>query len=418
MGQNGINKQLRYVLQHSAFYQNKFRDYLDTRADPALRFKELPFTTKSELLCDQRANPPYGSNLCIRTSDIQRIHKTSGTTDRPLLVALGKGDIEVTVDVGAKCFALSGLTPGDTVVHCLNYNMWAGGYTDHQSLENTGAAVIPFGVGHTKELIDTMLWIRPSAIHCTPSYLKKIEAVMTDTFGMCPADLRLRLGLFGGESGLQNRDFRNRIESTWKIKAMNANYGLSDVMSIFGSECGYQDGLHFMGDEILYPEVIAAGTQAGLPIEAEIIGELVLTNLCKKAQPLVRYRTSDIVRIISTDKCRCGYSGFRFEIVGRSDDMFVFKGVNVHLSAIGAILGGHLDLLSGEYQVHINKSEPVDRMIIILELNGAFKSTMPDSDFLSDEIYEKLSFRPQIRFEFNGSLPRSEGKTRRLFRSL
>ena len=129
---------------------------------------------KLEIIEDQRNFPPFGSNLSIPLNKIKRIHRTSGTTNKPLLVPMTENDILQTVEIGRKFIELSGLKSTDTVIHCLSYNMWMGGFTDHQSLEATGAAVIPFGVGHTKNLIDTILTIKPTAIHCTPSYLAKI----------------------------------------------------------------------------------------------------------------------------------------------------------------------------------------------------------------------------------------------------
>ena len=173
-----LQKQLKYVSSSSKFYQEKFKNNINIEKNILDIFKGLPFTTKEELLQDQSTHPPFGSNLCIGVDQISRVHKTSGTTNKPLALALTINDIQNTVRNGAKCFKRAGLRSADTVIHCLNYNMWAGGYTDHQSLENTGAAVIPFGVGNTEKLIDAILWIKPTAIHCTPSYLSKIEYLL------------------------------------------------------------------------------------------------------------------------------------------------------------------------------------------------------------------------------------------------
>jgi phenylacetate-CoA ligase len=351
--QSKLNNQIRYVLKHSNFYKNKFGSLAISETEQD--FLDLPFTTKSEILEDQLSNPPFGNNLCVNVSKIQRIHKTSGTTARPLLLALTANDVKHAVQCGAKSFQLSGLTSEHIVIHCLNYNLWSGGYTDHQSLEVAGAGVIPFGVGHTKELIQTIINIKPTAIHCTPSYLKKIESVLIEEFGMLPSDLGLNLGLFGGESGMQNKDFRERIENVWQIKAMNANYGLSDVLSIFGSECFCQNGLHFTGSEVLYPELIDYKTLESVKIREGAIGELVLTNLHKESQPLIRYRTNDIIEIISMEKCKCNETGFRFNVIGRSDDMICIKGVNVFVSAIDKIIYNNSDILTGQYQININR---------------------------------------------------------------
>jgi len=411
-----LERQFEYILSRSGFYRNKLAGF----PDPVAQFDRLPFTTKAEVLKDQGDHPPFGSYACVDVSDIRRVHKTSGTTSRPVLIALTEKDIDTTVRIGAACFSNSGLTRMDMVVHCLNYNLWAGGYTDHQSLEATGAAVVPFGVGNSKVLIETLLWLRPAAIHCTPSYLAKLETVLKNDFsGLPPRELGLKLGLFGGESGMQNPAFRRAVEEAWQLKAMNANYGMADVLSMFGAECRCQNGLHFMAEGVLHPELIDARTRQTVPIETGASGELVLTHLDKEAQPLVRFRTNDIVRILSAEPCACGLSAFRFEVLGRSDDMIVIKGVNVFVSALDGIIGSHLESLTGVYHVLLNKTDPVDRMFLRIEVR---ENHAPDDPglrrLLTDGFKEKLEISPQIEFVPEGSLPRTEGKSKKMFRSL
>jgi phenylacetate-CoA ligase len=413
-----LGRPLQYVLSHSSFYQKKFGT--DTFGENLLQgFSQLPFTTKQELLDDQKALPPYGSNLCVHAQKIQRIHRTSGTTNTPLIVALTANDIQNTVNIGSQCFALSGLTGHDTVVHCLSYNMWMGGYTDHQSLEATGAAVIPFGVGNTSNLIETILIIKPTAIHCTPSYLAKLELVMKDEFHLKPSDLGLKLGLFGAEPGLQNNDFRQAIEDKWHITAMNANYGMADVLSMFGAECPQRTGLHFMGNDVLYPELIDQTNAMPLFIKEGAVGELVLTNLTREAQPVVRYKTNDIVKILSVGKCACGHDGFRFEIVGRSDDMVTVKGVNVFLSAIERIIYEKINIFTGVYQAHINKQTPVDR--VLLKIEKRKDAPACDAMALINDLVTtcrvRLHFKPDIDLVEEGDLPRTQGKAVQIFRT-
>ena len=414
-----LGKQLNYVISNSAFYQKKFRDLKISRRDFTKIFKELPFTTKEELLHDQKENPPFGNHCCVKKEKIKRIHKTSGTTNKPLIIALTENDINTTVNIGRKCFTSSGLTEKDMVVHCLSYNMWMGGYTDHQSLEATGAAVIPFGVGNTTNLIDIILSIKPTAIHCTPSYLAKIELILKEEFDLTPKDLELKLGLFGAESGLQNPEFRNNIEKVWGLKAMNANYGMADVLSMFGAECEYQSGLHFMGEGVLYPELINPQSEVLLKINDGVIGELVLTNLCREAQPLIRYRTNDIIKILSTEKCNCGQTGFLFEVIGRSDDMITIKGVNVFVSAIEKVISDNLEFLTGVFQILINKYDPIDMLLIKIEMKQRSELQVNE---LKNRIIKKfkarLGIKPEIEFVSEGMLPRTEGKSKKIIRIL
>ncbi len=410
-----LDAQLGYVLEKSSFYRRKFGNI--TAGEAVERFEELPFTYKSEILQDQRDFPPYGSNLCVEPEELCRIHKTSGTTNKPVIIALTKNDVNTILEVGKKCFEASGLKKRDTVVHCLNYNMWAGGLTDHLSLEATGATVIPFGVGHSENLLQTIMDLKVSAIHCTPSYLSKLEDILNKEFNMKPRDLKLRLGLLGAESGLQNQNFRKKIESTWGFKAMNANYGMSEVLSMVASECSLQTGLHFRADEAVYVEIID-GSGKAVPVREGAAGELVFTNMKKEAQPLIRYRTGDIIRV-TKERCACGYSGMLFEIIGRSDDMIVVKGLNVFVSAIEKILQEHLDVITTEYRILVNRTDPIEDIVVQVESI----SHNPDKNnvikrMLTAELKNKINVKCEIQILPNGTLPKTEGKTKHLQRVL
>lgn len=302
-------------------------------------------------------------------------------------------------------------------VHCLNYCLWSGGLTDHQSLERTGAAVIPYGVGNSSNLIRTILALRPTAIHCTPSYLAKLQTLLEREFSITPRSLGLRLGLFGGEGGLQSRDFRKHIESVWGFRAMDANYGAADVLSMFGAECKVRNGLHFMGQGVILPELKDPKSDTILVWEKGVRGEFVFTSLRKECQPLIRYRSHDIVEVVGIDRCACGRRSPRFRIVGRLEDMIVVRGVNVFISSIAACINQHLDQLSGEFRVRVDREDPIERCIIAVET----RADNPGSELirqLEDGFRQSLYFKPAVELLEPGSLPRTEGKTQRLERIL
>lgn len=411
-----LKKQLAYVYDNSSFYKKKWgllnrEEILDSD-----NFRNLPFTTKSEILSDQAQNPPFGSNLCVNMSSIRRIHKTSGTTNAPVIIALTENDIAHVVEVGGACFTASGLTQQDTVMHCLNYNMWAGGFTDHQSLERTGATVVPFGVGNTKLLIEMILRLQATAIHCTPSYLSKIEQVLQDDFNMSPRDLNLRLALLGAESGLQNPVFRKSIEDKWGFRAMNANYGLSEVLSMIGAECRLQRGLHFWADEKLLLEIVDVETGQSLEIEEGVTGEMVLTNLIKESQPLVRYRTGDIIRI-NDFLCPCGCGKMTFEIIGRTDDMLVIRGLNVFVSSINDVLVSFFPRITSEYRILISRNDPVERVKIQVECNDNNSTETLDEE-ICGKLRTLLSLNLEVEVLKKNSFERTEGKSKRVWRVL
>lgn len=237
--ENALARQFAYVMAHSAFYQHKLRGAsgISTRAE----LTALPFTEKDELRASQEAHPPFGDYLAAPPETLARVHKTSGTTGRPLYIALTARDIETTHECGARAYVCAGLGRGDRVIHCLNYQLWAGGVTDHLSLERTGATVIPFGVGNTHVLLRTIRDLQVNAISSTPSYLVHLADIVRAELGVEPHELGLRKGFFGGEPGLQNPNVRGAMERTWNLRAMDANYGMADVLSIFGAECARRD---------------------------------------------------------------------------------------------------------------------------------------------------------------------------------
>ena len=283
-------------------------------------------------------------------------------------IAQTQADAAQTAEVGARCFQAAGLTTGTLTVHCLNYRMWMGGVSDHLSLEAAGATVIPFGAGESQLLIRTILDLKVRVIHCTPSYPAALERTITEHFpGLAPRDLGLTLGLFGGEAGLDDPSFRGRLESVWGFTARNANYGVSDVFSNFASQCWANNDLHFLGEDVLYPELIEPESGDPVPWREGASGELVLTHLKREAQPLVRFRTNDVIVITGTGLCTCGRAATRFRVLGRSDDMVVVRGVNIFPTAVGGVIAG-FDALSGEFRIRLKGSGPYDRLPVEAEL--------------------------------------------------
>src|SRR5215216_7645254 len=298
----------------------------------------LPLTTKQMLRDAQERSPPFGDYLAAPLSVINRIPRTSGTTGRAINMALSEKDALLNAEVGGRSLRTCGFGPGHVAVHCLNFQMWMGGLSDHMVMEATGAASIPFGVGGSELLIRTILDLKITAIQCTPSYPAVLEAVVAEKFPkLNPRELGLQIGVLTGEPGLEDLVFRERVEETWGFKGRNA-YGMSETWSNIAGECDYDHNMHFVGLDVLYHELI--NPDSGVPVKWEqgAVGELVLTHLIKDCQPLVRFRTRDIIELTSTDRCQCGRTGARFRVMGRSDDMLIVRGVNVFPSAVAIVL--------------------------------------------------------------------------------
>jgi phenylacetate-CoA ligase len=408
-------RQSRYVSRNSAFYQELWQgESPPRRLDDLAR---LPLSSKAELRLSQERHPPFGDYLASSRAQVTRLHRTSGTTGQAMNLALSARDCEITASVGGRAQGLAGLGPQHSVVHCLNYQMWMGGVTDHLTLEQTGAMVVPFGVGSTDLLIDTIRQVGINAISCTPSYPAVIEKALAERFPQLdPRDLGLELGLFGGEAGLDDPALRRRIRDTWGMEPRNANYGVSDVLSNFAAQCEWDTRLHFVAADLLYAELIDPESGATLALEAGAEGELVLTHLLRDCQPLVRFRSGDIIAVDSTERCRCGHRGMRFRVVGRSDDMVVVRGINVFPSMIAAVING-FDALSGNYRIPLDTRPPYDWLPVAVELAAADSATEGLAAAIETAVKRALGASARVTLLPPGSFELTEGKTRRVLRN-
>jgi phenylacetate-CoA ligase len=302
-------------------------------------------------------------------------------------------------------------------VHCLNYQLWMGGFTDHTTLEATGATVIPYGVGGSVGLIRAIRELGVTAISCTPSYPTVLEQVLAEHYpGLAPRDLGLELGLFGGEPGLDDPAFRARLEATWGFQARNANYGVTDVLCNFAGQTEVCDDLHFMAPDVLEAELIDPDAGTRLPWREGETGELVLTHLAKDCQPLVRFRTGDIVTLTGTGPADCGRTVPRFRVVGRSDDMVVVRGLNMFPTMVAGVLN-RFAALSGEYRIVLDHPPPYDVLPVEVELAEGQGGEVGLAASVEAAIKAELGATARVTVLPPRSLPRTEGKTRRVRRT-
>lgn len=411
-------QQLQGVAGRSSFYREKWSAAELALVESATErdiedvLSELPLTSKDELRRSQEALPPFGTYLSCDPSEVALVHRTSGTTGRALVIASTQADIDTTSRHGAQAFWAAGLRDDDVVVHCLNYCMWAGGFTDHRCLEATGAAVVPFGVGNSTELRTLQEWLPFSALSCTPSYVSLLIDQMTPEQRELWAK-HLRLVLVGGEPGGSESALRETVSRAFGAMVVNANYGLAEVLSNFGSECEYGGGMHFHGHGGIWVELLDSVSGVAQPLEAGTRGDLVLTHLRKQAQPLVRYATNDVMEIVSTDQCECGRSTFRFRLHGRADDMFVVRGINVFPAAVQSALGEYSAALS-EFAIVLPNTPTFDAVPLVLEVDqhdAAF-----DMEALASHLRTQLRCSVAITPVPPGTLPRTTGKSQRVYR--
>ena len=406
-------QQREYVNTNSTFYQRLW----DGAAPPEklTDLPALPLASKPMLRESQAAVPPYGDYLATPPERVQRVHRTAGTTGRGMHIALSRADAVQYAEIGARALRGCGLGPGHRIVHCLNYTLWTGGFTDQTTLEATGATAIPFGVGNTALLIQTVREIGITAIYCTPSYPAVLEQVIADKHpDVAPRDLGLKLAILTGEAGAENPSFRERVDAVWGFASHNL-YGVSDVMTTIAGPCEAQEELHYQALDTLYPELIDPDTGASIPWQDGAAGELVVTHLARECQPMVRYRTGDVMEILTTEPCACGRTSPRVRIRGRADDMVVVRAVNVFPSAVAAVVAG-MPELSGEFLIRLPGPGPYDRLPLEVELAEGQSASPELSEAITTAVRDAVRATPAVTLLPPRSLPRSSGKTRRVIR--
>jgi phenylacetate-CoA ligase len=368
---------------------------------------KLPFTVKNDL----RDTYPFGL-FATPMKDVVRLHASSGTTGKPIVVAYTKADLEVWSSVVARSFSACGLYEGDIIQVAYGYGLFTGGLGAHYGAEKLGATVVPTSVGNTDRQIMLMSDFGTTAICCTPTYfLHLIERAAAMDIDV--RKLPLRAGIFGAEPWTEG--MRQHIEENSGIKAFDI-YGLSEIIGPgVGVECLCQNGLHIFEDHF-YPEIVDPETGDLMP-EGEA-GELVLTTLSKQAMPLVRYRTRDITAFY-TEPCACGRTIRRIQRIGqRCDDMLIIRGINVFPSQVESVLLAVEGTLP-HYQIILTREHGLDQMEVQVEVTPQlFTDTVSGLEALERKLAQAMERVLQVRVRITlvepRTIQRSEGKAKRV----
>jgi phenylacetate-CoA ligase len=404
-----LQAELRRAYDHVPFFRRRL-DAMGLRPEDVRSLDDiskLPFTVKTDL----RDNYPFGL-FASPLEEIVRLHASSGTTGKPIVVAYTQQDIQVWTSVMVRTLAACGLGKGDIIQNAYGYGLFTGGLGAHYGAEGLGATVIPISGGNTERQIMVMKDFGVTAICSTPSYFVHLIE-RAEEIGVDVRELPLRVGVFGAEPWTES--MRRHIEERSDIKAYDI-YGLSEITGPgVASECQAQNGLHIFEDHF-YPEIIDPKTGRVLPDGER--GELVLTTLSKQAMPVIRYRTRDITALIP-EPCECGRTIRRMQrISGRSDDMFIVRGVNVYPSQVEAALLAVEGTLP-HYQIILTREKGLDAMEVQVEVTAEVFS---DKIGALEELYRRLvcsleqtlALRVDVRLVEPHSIQRSEGKARRV----
>lgn len=406
-------QRLTAIVQRAYDHQALFRQRMIERKLTPQHIKSLedlrhlPFMVKTDL----RDTYPFGL-FASPMSEIVRVHASSGTTGKPIVVAYSANDLAVWTNAMVRSFAACGVHAGDIIQNAYGYGLFTGGLGAHYGAETLGATVIPISGGNTPRQLMLMKDFGSTVICCTPSYFLHLldEAV---AMGINVKDLALRAGVFGAEPWTET--MRRRIEQESGIKAYDI-YGLSEIVGPgVAMECQCQAGPHIFED-YFYPEIIDPKT--GEVLGDEVEGELVLTTLCKQAMPMIRYRTRDITAVTS-ERCECGRTLRRIKRISRrSDDMFIIRGVNVYPSQIEAALLAAEGTLP-HYQIILNRERGLDEMEVQVEVTAeVFRDTVGAMEQLhhklSKSIEHTVGIRANVRLVQPRTIARSEGKAKRV----
>lgn len=397
------------VYDHVKAYRSKMDEagvrpeHIRTLADIA----RLPFTYKNDL----RDNYPFGL-FAVPMEKIIRLHASSGTTGKPIVVAYTQNDIGVWSQVMLRSLVAGGVTAHDMVQNAYGYGLFTGGLGVHYGAEALGATVVPISGGNTDRQIMIMRDFEVTVLSCTPSYfLHLIDKA--EEMGVDMKNLKLRIGVFGAEPW--SEPMRKAIEERSNIEAFDI-YGLSEIIGPGVSmECNKHCGLHVFEDHFL-AEIIDPDSGEVLPEDEE--GEIVFTTLTKEAFPVMRYRTRDISRL-HRERCGCGRSVVRMERVRRrSDDMFIIRGVNVFPSQIEAVML-EVEGTLPHYQIILTREGALDLMTVQVEVTEKFfTDEVRGLESLRKAVQHKieatLGLHAMIKLVEPKTLQRSEGKAKRV----
>ncbi len=368
--------------------------------------RKLPFTCKQDL----RDTYPYGM-FAAPMKDIVRIHASSGTTGKQIVVGYTQNDLDVWDNIVARQLTAAGLGDEDKVQVAYGYGLFTGGLGVHGGATLLGSTVIPISSGNTARQVALMKDLEATALACTPSYAMFLAESIAEA-GLKPEDLKLRVGIFGAEPWTEG--MRKQIEVGLGIKAYDI-YGLTEVMGPgVAYECSAQKGMHVNEDhfiiEILDPDTLE-------PVPDGCPGEIVFTSLTKEAFPVMRYRTRDI-GTISHEPCACGRTFVRMsKPQGRTDDMLIIRGVNVFPSQIEEVL---IKLgYTPNYQIVVDRVNNLDTFEVKVELSESmFEGSVGDLSRREREIGESmrstLGISPKITLVNPHSIERSIGKAKRV----
>jgi len=364
-----LQAQLKYAYEKSPLYRRKW-DSASVKPEDIQSledFEQIPFLIKEEIRQDQRETPPFGSNLCVSLNDIGRVHGTSGTTGKPTVFAISKGDMERIGEAHARIMWGFRARQEDIVFIGSFFSLYWGSWGALIGTERLGATAFPFGAGvpgQTERALGWMKEVKPTVFYGTPSYSLFIAEKAKEK-GIDPAkDFNFRILFFSGEPGAGIPSTKKRIEETYGGICVDTGSTAEMAPWMTNGECECRQGMHLWQD-IVYAELVDPVTKKRVPYGKE--GVTIYTHLERTSQPMIRFWAGDISMWVN-DPCPCGrtYPRLPKGIYGRADDMFIVRGENIYPSAIEDVIRG-IKGFGDEYQIIITRERTMDELIVQAE---------------------------------------------------
>ncbi|MCI9385757.1 MAG: phenylacetate--CoA ligase [Lachnospiraceae bacterium] len=397
-----VNAQIQRLISTDSYYGKIYRKLGIEGISSQEDFETLPFSSKDDL----RNAYPLGIQA-VPDEEVVRIHSSSGTTGKPVIIPYTAKDVDDWAVMFARCYETAGITSKDRIQITPGYGLWTAGIGFQTGCEKLGAMAIPMGPGNTDKQLQMMIDLKSTVITATSSYALLLAEEINKR-GLKDL-IHLKKGVIGSERWSEK--MRNYIREELGIELYDI-YGLTEIYGPgIGINCEKEAGIHYW-DDYIYIEIIDPKT--GKPVPDGEEGEIVITTLVKEGAPLIRFRTHDISRIIP-EKCSCGSSYPRIDIIrGRSDDMFKIHGVNMFPSQIEDLLQ-NVDGVASEYTVTLAHDDEKNRDIMILTVEAEGRVSFEATALKIRELVKsRIGVTPKVTVVPVETLPRSEKKTKRV----
>lgn len=404
----GLKRTVKHAYTNSPAYRKKF-DNAGVKPEDIRSLDDInhfPLTDKEDL----QKEYPFPLRA-VPFEKIVRIHASSGTTGKRKVLCYTKRDIDVWADMFARCYEMAGLTRADRVQIAVGYGLWTAGVGFQTGCERFGAMAVPIGPANAEMHCEMMVDME-STVFCSTASMALLIAEEINKRNLL-SKIKVKKIIIGAER--HSDAMRARIKELMDVEHIFDIYGLTELYGPgTGLDCVYHSGIHYWADIFIF-EILDPETLKPVPDGKE--GELVVTTLNKEGSPMIRYRTHDVTRLVN-QACRCGVPLPRHDrILGRTDDMFTYRAVNIYPSQIDHVLS-RVDGIGSEYQIHLKQRESGRDMMLIKVERATDADAAGDSGLsekVGTEIRRKILVRSQVEIVDHGSLPRTERKSTRVF---